>query len=246
MVSCCAQIATLPFIVYYFNSFSPYAPLFSLLYIPLTGILVISTFVLIAVAVVWTAGAVCMASALSWLVCLQLGVMRWQGSLPAAVVEVVPYHKAQPQLIVYNNRRCPSMHIIVSPSESYLIKPDDEQADDGLAGIRQTFWKRRLTAAPVMLHNAKTVRVYDKTVMMLRNSHTDVKMSQRDSSIDILWLCQGFNGTIHELGLWPRLVVLDASLPERIRDRILIEAEHIGVSCYDIRNQGALRLSLPF
>ncbi|MBO4907573.1 MAG: ComEC/Rec2 family competence protein [Bacteroidaceae bacterium] len=244
VVSFCAQVATLPFVVYYFNTFSPYAPLFNLIYIPLTFLLVISTFVLIAVAMVWTAGAVGMAGVLSSLVCFQLGVMRWQSSLPSAVVEVVPFHKAQPQLIVYNNRSCPAMHIVVSPGESYLLMPDAKRAEEGLAGIRQSFWKRRLTAEPVVLSNASMLTVYGKTVMMIKAPLQSVPAT--NASIDILWFCHGYKGSMNELNIRPRLVVLDASLSDYERMKLTAETASLGIVCYDIQKQGALQLSLPF
>ena len=245
LVLCCAQMATLPLLVYYFNSFSPYAPLFNLVYIPLTVFLVAATFLLLVMATAFAAGAATLAMGLVFVAGLQWDVMRYQNSLPLATLHVVPYRKAQPQLLVYNNRSCPAMHIVLAPDKSYLLMPRAEDVYDGLHGIRHTFWHRRLTAEPVVLDNVNKVRLYGKTLLMLNRRQGRVARSACSEGIDLLWLCDKFNGSLHDIPVKPRLVVLDPSLSSSGRRRIASEAASLGVACYDIALQGALQLRLP-
>ena len=245
LVSLAAQVLTLPLVAYYFHRFSLYAPLFNVVLIPLTTALVYGALCLLMVAGVWPWLAAKIAVGLTWLVALQTNTMQAELRLPGAVVSDFWSRRAEPQLVVYHNRRCPALHIILSPEESYLLTPRPDDVDKGLAFIAQNFWERRLTAEPQTVRRSALVAGGIKAVMIDGDFVAEEKPSHVPQ-IDILWLCDGFNGKVCDLAACynPRLLVLDASLSRWNRERLSAEAQFIGWNVYDVVEQGALIMPL--
>ena len=240
-VSCFAQIATLPFVAYYFQTVSPYGALFNLLYVPLTTVLIYGTVLLLALTLIWPSAAALVSVVLAFGIDVQTYVMRFQTCLPAATLNVSLYEKAQPQLIVYNNRACPAMHIIYSHDKSYLLMPKPELGPSGLQDIRRSFWQRRLTAEPTVLNAKDYITVGDKHIMMLRHKRQDVT-----SGTNILWVCRGYYGSLWDVCASRniKLMILDASLSDNLRSQFVSEAQHLDIACYDVKERGALRLRM--
>ena len=158
-VSLAAQLATLPLVAFYFHRFSLYAPLFNLVLIPLTMVLVYGALVLLLVSAVLPALSGALAMGLTWVVTAQLALMRWEVSWPGAVVDDFWSRKAEPQVVVYHNRRCPALHVIAAPERSWLLTPMPDSVEVGMKYIAESFWRRRLTATPVVLRGQMAVAV---------------------------------------------------------------------------------------
>ena len=254
LVSLAAQLFTLPLVACYFHRIPLIAPLFSIVYIPLTTVLVIGAFVLLLLASLPFAACIVpwMGHILSWFVAAQLAVMQVEVRLPAAVVNDFWSRKAQPQVIVYHNWHCPALHVIAAPDRSWLLSPAPDSITSGLRRIEESFWRRRLTSPPQVLTGRKAVAVQGFTAVMIDNnddfaSGTSSLTSPNPKPVDVLWLTRGFTGTRLEAlsDLYsPRLLVLDASLSPVQRDRLRRRASSLGWSVWDIDVQGALRLKL--
>ena len=176
---------------------------------------------------------------------LMTGVSQW----PGAVVKDFWSRKADPQLVIYNQRSCPALHVIASPSQSWLLMPEPEKADSGLYYIRRSFWQRRLTAKPRLLRGSRGFVMGDLRVVMVNHGvGKHVALSGRKAEpLDVLWVTRGFRGG--QLGCLtelytPRLLVLDASLPRWQRRALAQDAWRHRWNVYDVAVQGALRVGL--
>lgn len=254
LVSVAAQLSTLPLVAYYFHRIPLYAPLFNLVYIPLTTVLIIVAFLLLVLASLPFAACLVpwMGRVLSWIVAAQMSVMQFEVRLPAAVIDDFWSRKAQSQVVVYNNGRCPALHVIASPDRSWLLAPQPDSLQSGLRYIEESFWRRRLTSEPQVLTGRKAIAVQEFTAVMIDHNDNTVcrpptpsKSSPR--TIDVLWITRGFKGTgLAPLSTLyaPRLLVLDASLSHAQRSVLHRQASSLGWSVWDINVQGALRMKL--
>lgn len=249
-VSLSAQVATLPIVASCFHRIPLYAPLFSILLIPATTLLVYLTVALLLVSVLPLSQFTVplLGKALAWLVGLELGAMQLQVNLPGAVVDDFWSRKAYPQLVVYNNRRCPALHLIAAPNRSWLLMPEPDAAREGLRSIASSFWRKRLTSEPqVLVGQSAIVLEGGFKVVMISGSTPALTSTGSPTSVDILWLTSGFEGyDIEPLcrAFRTRLIVLDACMPRSQRRRLRYEAQQAGLRVYDIAEQGALQLKL--
>lgn len=169
-VSLSAQVFTLPLVMVTFHRIPLYGVFFSLLLIPLTTLLILTALALLVVGGVWLSAGRWLAQALTYLVAAQTWVMQTEVKLPGASIRDFWSRKAEPQLVVYNNRRCPALHLIASPSQSWLLMPQPELADSGLYYIRRDFWQRRLTSEPHVLAGRHVLAVSGMTALMVNST----------------------------------------------------------------------------
>ncbi len=243
-VSLCAQALTLPLVAYYFHQIPTYGPLLSIILIPLTTLLLYLALLLILLSWVWPLAATWLGAGLSWLVGAQLWLMTQVTHWPGAVIPDFWSRKADPQVVVYHNRRCPALHVIASPKQSWLLMPEPDSLETGMYYIRRDFWQRRLTEEPVVLRGKGAIALTDgfRAVMVNKNGE---KPTQGRTQVDLLWVVRGFRGgSLAELTTTyqPQLLVLDASLAQWQRTSLAAEAESIGWKVYDVADKGALRL----
>lgn len=249
-VSLCAQAFSLPLVAYYFHQIPLYAPLFSVVLIPLTTVLIYGAALLLLITFVPLCAPFVplLGKALSAIVAAELAVMGFAVGLPGAVVEDFWSRKAEPQVVVYNNWRCPAMHIIASPSQSWLLMPEPDSLEAGMRYIASTFWKKRLTESPVVLNGQQSVEIGGFKAVMLNGMEgwkpSDESVAQ-PLDIDLLWLTKGFEASRLQ-GLAkcfrPEIVVLDSSLPRWQRKALSREASNVGWFVYDVCERGALRV----
>lgn len=253
-VSLAAQVFTLPLVAYYFHRIPLYAPIFNLVFIPLTTALIYGALMLLVFS---SLSLVSLSSllgrALSWIVAAQMSVMQFEVSLPGAVINDFWSRKAEPQVVIYNNWRCPALHVIAAPDRSWLLMPEPDSLQTGMRYISESFWRRRLTAEPAVLTNRTAVALEGGfTAVMIndRSMHATPSNDEGDektvANIDVLWITKGFKGN-HLNGLEqrykPRLLVLDACLSPWQRSALKQDAARLGWSVYDVAEQGALQLN---
>lgn len=257
-VSLSAQVFTLPIVMITFHRIPLYGVLFSVLLIPLTTVLVLTALAVLLVGSVWLAAGQVLAQVLTWLVTAQMWIMQTQVQLPGACINDFWSQKAEPQLVIYHNRRCPALHLIGSPEQSWLLMPQPERADSGLYYIRRDFWQRRLTAEPQVLTGRHAIVVKGMSAVMVNSAQITDEANESQKShetgkphaphaIDVLWITRGFRGSrLDRLSTFykPRLLVLDASLQRWQRQALQKEAIRVGWPLYDIAEQGALRLQI--
>ena len=253
-VSLCAQVLTLPLVAHYFHQIPVYGALVSVVLIPLTMMFIYGAAGVMVLAWLWPAMAALLSVGLTWIVTAQLWVMTQVAQWPGAVIHDFWSRKADPQVVIYHNRRCPALHVIASPSESWLLTPEPDSVATGMFYIRRDFWQRRLTAEPMVLEGHRAIALKGRkgtalekgfTAVMVNTGSGEAATCTATTKVDVLWVVRGFRGG--SIGLLaehyvPRLLVLDASLPRWQRHTLTSEARDRGWRVYDVAEQGALRL----
>lgn len=257
-VSVAAQLFTLPLVAYYFHRIPLYAPLFSPIYIFFITILIYGALTLLVLSLLSASLSFVpffatlpslMGRALSWIVVVQMAVMHFEVRLPGVIINDFWSRKAESQIVVYNNWRCPALHVIAAPDKSWLLMPEPDSLQTGMRYIAESFWRKRLTAEPIVLTDRTAVAIEDgfKAVMIKSDVQTAARSNEEDDGtaacIDVLWLTKGFkSNNLHglEYHYHPRLVVLDASLSSWQRAGLQEDAVRVGWPVYDVAEQGAL------
>ena len=197
LVSFSAQVLTTPLVAHYFHYIAPWGTLFSLIYIPLTTLVIYGSLLLQLLPYPLLAHAV------SLLIGTQSWVMQLERQLPLSHIPDFWSAKAQPGLVIYNNPRQPALHLIASPSESWVLLSDSVQgtAEESLRYIASSFWAKRLTAPPIMLHGQHTLQAAGFRVAMIDNdlrwpvNHPSTPPSPTAPiPIDVLLIARGFRG----------------------------------------------------
>lgn len=166
--------------------------------------------------------------------------------------------RARSGVVFYFNSRCPAVHVIYSSGVSYLFPAfPDSVREGGMAYIADSFWRRKLSAPPVVVsgdyHDARvsaTGGLVECTggvsFLVLCDGRWGRLKSNVRADVDYLYVCRGFNGNLSHLArlFRPRCVVLDASLWASDRERCLQECRDLGWNCYDMRREGALKVAL--
>lgn len=245
MVSLCAQVLTLPLAAHYFHQIPLYGPLLSIVLIPLTTLLLYLALLLILLSWLWPVAAGWLGTGLSWMVGAQLWLMAQTAHWPGAIIHDFWSRKAEPQVVVYHNRRCPALHVIASPEQSWLLMPEPDSLEVGMKYIRRDFWRRRLKAEPQVLRGKKAIVLKEGLkAVMVDSGNGDCATCGTTAEVDVLWVVRGFRGgrlgTLAE-AYRPRLLVLDASLPQWQRLSLAAEATQLGWAVYDVAEKGALR-----
>jgi len=249
-ISVCAQAFTLPLVAYYFHQIPIYGAVISIILIPLTTLIIYLALAVLLLTFLWPLLAQWLSVLLSWSVSALIGVMMNVSKWPNAVVQDFWSEKAEPQVIIYHNRKCPALHVISSPERSWLLTPTPDSVATAMYYIRRDFWKRRLTAEPQLIKDKQSISMeVGFHAVMLCDSIWCQKIAIDSipslTNTDILWLTRGFRGgslrRVAEV-YKPGLLVLDASLPRWQRHRLCAEARHYHWKVYDIAKHGALRL----
>lgn len=249
-VSLCAQVFTLPLVAYYFHQIPIYGALISIILIPLTTLIIYLALAVLLLTFLWPLLAQWLSIILSWSVSALIGVMMNVSKWPNAVIQDFWSEKAEPQIIIYHNRRCPALHVISSSEHSWLLTPTPDSVATAMYYIRRDFWKRRLTAEPLLIKDKRSIAMEGgfQAVMLcdsIWSKNTAVDSIPSLTSVDILWLTRGFRGSCLRqvaAAYKPGLLVLDASLPRWQRQHLHAEARQYHWRVYDIAKCGALRL----
>ena len=248
-VSLCAQVLTLPLVACYFHQVPVYGAVLSIVLIPLTTLFIMLAFMALLLSLLWPIAASFLSAGMTWIVSAMIWLMTGVSQWPGAVVKDFWSRKADPQLVIYNQRSCPALHVIASPSQSWLLMPEPEKADSGLYYIRRTFWQRRLTAKPRLLRGSRGFVMGDLRVVMVNHGvgNRVAFSNSKAEPLDVLWITRGFRGgqlrcLTERYAL--RLLVLDASLPLWQRRALAQDAWQHQWKVYDVAVQGALCVGL--
>ena len=188
-----------------------------------------------------------------WLKCMSVV------SLCLAVVWMVEKrrHAVVPCVVFYNNPSCPAVHVIKSPRCSYLFPVYPARADEGMAYIEKTFWRKKLSEPPIrVVADSRNARLHYQSgwarlaggpsFLMLCDSRWEHWPDSVCADVDYLYLCRGYKGDLKQLshGVRPRCVVLDASLHAFEREKYMETCTALGWKIHDMETQGALKVAL--
>ena len=161
------------------------------------------------------------------------------------------------EVVFYNNPSCPAVHVIYSPSCSYLFTAGTDCVRERMSYIAESFWRKKLTAAPLWVGGdfrddtviARQGLVYVKgglSFLMLSDGRWEGMAGKKRADVDYLYICRGYRGSLSDIGrlFRPRHVVLDASLWDSDWRRYATECKALGWDIYDMKEEGALRIPL--
>ena len=246
LVSFSAQLLTIPLVAYYFHQITPWGTLFSLIYIPLTTLVIYVSLLLLILPY----------GLLAQVISLLLGLQTWfmgvESRLPLSTIPDFWSPRAQPGLVIYNTPRCPAIHYIATPSDSWVLVSDSARVApaDGLRYIASSFWRKRLSTPPALIHGRHTLVAGTLRVALLdfdlRWPALPLSSDAVAEPLDVLVIARGFRGHLSDVAqtILPRLVVLDASLRPWQVEQLRSEASALEWPVWDIRQQGALYLAL--
>lgn len=190
--------------------------------------------------------------------------MRWKMVMAGAIGLFAAFHvcrwagRVRPEVVFYNQPSCPAVHVIYSPSSSYLFTVARDSVRERMAYVAESFWQKKLTAAPLWVAGdfcddavaarQGLVRVRGGvSFLLLADNRWDGMAAKERADVDYLYVCRGFTGDLQSLSrlFRPRRVVLDASLWDSDRRRHAAVCRALGWPVYDMREEGALRIPLP-
>lgn len=164
--------------------------------------------------------------------------------------------RVSPQLIVYNVPRATTVHFVASARESFLYSslPADSTWT-AFTYVDRNYWAPHHIARPALLSAPELTLPQllrrgnlfifgHKRLYVLR--HNVTSDAGAPASVDVLVIGRGCRSHLDEVlaVLYPREVVLDASLTYYYRQRWIDECRSEGIACHDIRQQGAYVLPL--
>ncbi|MCD8317756.1 MAG: ComEC family competence protein, partial [Paraprevotella sp.] len=140
---------------------------------------------------------------------------------------------------------------------SYLFPVHTDSLQERMSYIAESFWKRKLSAAPVVVgrdFRDKRVSAVSGLVsgsgkvsfLILADDRWNGMISKVHANVDYLYVCRGFRGRLSRLSrlFRPGCVVLDASLWKYDSKRYIQECRTLGWNYYDMEVLGALKVAL--
>ena len=171
------------------------------------------------------------------------------------LIIVFPEQK-QAEIVFYNFRNCPAIHLIESDGSSYLITEQNDSAIASLVKVADVFWKREGVEYPVIVSKEQSMPngIYqDKIVVwhglkigILSDNRWKDKSSELLLDMDYLYLCHGFNQDLKSLQklFKVKTVVLDASLGRTRAEQRKKECMELGLDFVDLEAEGSHRIFL--
>ena len=160
-------------------------------------------------------------------------------------------NRVSPCLVFYNLRSATAVHFLSSAEESYLWTPDSVVCDSALRYVRKTFWEKKRMAEPVWLTSPVVHKDIAWVGSVISFGGKRIALPVADFSaappakpfrVDYLLISGKDDFDLSQLLAYyePQLIVLDASLHYARAKRYAERATTLGLSVYNIREQGAL------
>lgn len=160
-----------------------------------------------------------------------------------------------PQIVIYDVPHTAVLHVITSRDVSYLFSPDRPLNAEALADVRRTFWRHRRLREPQLLVKPGNYGPVSFTPHVLQLGSQRVGLlyevprhyPRRPLRVDYLLISGGYYRELADAlrTFSPKVVVLAPDLSTRRRRQLAAEAASAGLTCHDIRLDGALRIRIP-
>lgn len=153
----------------------------------------------------------------------------------------------QHYLVFYDNRRCPAVHIVKGNRAGVLFPAWRDSVPEGMAYIAATSWKSSGIPEPVV-SNPETgiLRSPEGSILLLKDFLWVNQSLKERVKIDYAWICRGFYGDLTSAlaSFSVRMVVLDASLSDKYREKYRYECLRLHLPFHDIAEKGAYKVIL--
>lgn len=170
---------------------------------------------------------------------------------------VCVYHRCSPaQHCFYNVRGCPAVHCLADNSASWLVCADTLPDVIRLGRSLSSYWNRLRLERPDVIEGDcllpeisvrnKTVFYAGKRICLLYDDRWGNKISDVPVSIDYLYISHGYKGDMQELVSLFEVgtVVIDASLSEYYRERIISDCVRLGIPYLPLSEKGSVHILL--
>ena len=159
------------------------------------------------------------------------------------------------ELVFYNVRTCPAVHLIEADGTSYLMSEKKDSAVNVLQKAVGRFWKKERIKCPLVvdgtngfegLFQENIIVWHEKKIGMFSDNRWKNKTAEKRLKLDWACLYDGFDLNIQTLLSLFQVdkVIMDASLSRKKVERLKTECMELGVDCIDIASEGSLRIFL--
>lgn len=259
-LSISAQLGTLPFILYYFGSFPTYFLLANLVVVILAGGILMLTLVALCVASVPMVGSTVM-TLLEWCTSVLNESTRWVQQLDGAQITSVYLSSSQACLLIAViicfylcwasgiHRKASDWIRLLMVCNLFVVVSCVEytgKAPEQLYFFRSEVYTRKRDC--VSTHSSKT------GLLCIRNVHIavldDARWRTCESSLrlplEYAYICSGFKGSLSQLDklFVIRQVILDSSLSDAFREKLIRECQLLKISYTDLSVHGSYSVVL--
>jgi len=159
-------------------------------------------------------------------------------------------------IVFYNVRGCPAVHCLADNSASWLVCADTLPDVTRLERSLSSYWNRLRLKRPDVIEGDcllpeisvrnKTVFYAGKRICLLYDDRWGNKISGVPVFIDYLYVSHGYKGDMQELVSLFEVgtVVIDASLSEYYRERIISDCVRLGIPYLPLSEKGSVHILL--
>lgn len=165
-------------------------------------------------------------------------------------------HAPQRSIVFYNVRGCPAVHCLSESGKSWLACADSLPDRTRLTRSLSPYWNRLHLEEPQWVMDGYSVPGLSmrdgivcyagKRICLLCDGRWQGKKSASPVSIDYLYVSRGYRGGMAELASLFSIgtVVLDASLSDYYRNRIVDDCIRMGIPYLSLSQKGSVRILL--
>lgn len=160
------------------------------------------------------------------------------------------------EIVFYNIRNCPVVHLIEANGTSFLASEAGDSVVDVLKKVARPFWEKEKVKFPTMVHEdneefkgsfrENIIAWHGKKIGILSDNRWEDKVAEQFMSVDYLYLSKGFDRRVGDLQKLFQIkkVIFDASLSRGRVERMKDECRMLGLEFVDLAMEGSLRIFL--
>ncbi|MBR6620906.1 MAG: ComEC/Rec2 family competence protein [Bacteroides sp.] len=160
------------------------------------------------------------------------------------------------EIVFYNIRNCPVVHLIEANGTSFLASEARDSVVDVLKKVARPFWEKEKVKFPTMVHEdneefkgsfrENIIAWHGKKIGILSDNRWEDKVAEQFMSVDYLYLSKGFERRVGDLQKLFQIkkVIFDASLSRGRVERMKDECRMLGLEFVDLAMEGSLRIFL--
>ena len=173
-------------------------------------------------------------------------------------VAIFIYDQPKQSLIFYNFKDCPAVHCISSDRRSWLSYVGNPTfvSEKSFRRSVSNYWKHHHLQQPIIVNTDYKDNDFSRyknilsfkncRVCIVNDNHWRNKSSTCPLSINYIYLCKGYNGTIEELTFLFKIshIILDSSISEYKKRAFSEECKHLGLSYLSLSEKGSVTFLL--
>lgn len=259
-LSMSAQLGTLPFILYYFGSFPTYFLLANLVVVLLAGGILMLALAALCLASVPLVGYMVIIL-LEWCTSILNGLMRWIQQLTGSQIASVYLSPIQACLLTgviiclylcwvsgRHRRACDWIRLLVTCNLLVFVSCTKylEENPERLYFFRSEIYVRKKDCVSIYRPDTGLMCIRNVHIALLNDGRWNSCESSSRFPLEYAYICKGFRGSLSQLGklFVIRQVVLDSSLSDIFREKLIKECQLLKISYTDLSVQGSYSIAL--